>query len=162
MTRAIFKEAGVSGIPLSMPDVLVGLQTGLVEVVYAPPAGAISLQWFTKIKYITDVPLMYITGIIIVDKNAFDRLSAAQQQVVRESFDRQQERMKKTVRAENQSALQVMAGSGIQRLEVSTEEIKKFRVITEKAVQQPGSSRFSPATLDQVEAYLKAFRREKP
>ena len=47
MAKAIFNEAGVSAIPLSLPDVLVGLQTGLVEVVYAPPTGAISLQWFT-------------------------------------------------------------------------------------------------------------------
>jgi len=34
-----------------VPDVLVGLQTGLVDVVYAPPSGVISLQWFTKTKY---------------------------------------------------------------------------------------------------------------
>ena len=56
MAKAIFDEAGISAIPLSLPDVLVGLQTGLVEVVYAPPSGAISLQWFTKTKYMTDVP----------------------------------------------------------------------------------------------------------
>ena len=29
----------MKGIPLSVPDVLVGLQTGLVEVVYIPPVG---------------------------------------------------------------------------------------------------------------------------
>ena len=104
MALAIFKEAGVSGIPLTMPDVLVGLQTGLVDVVYAPPAGAISLQWFTKTKYITDVPLMYLTGTIIVKKKYFDRLPADYQTIVRESFDRQQERLKNTVRAENRSA----------------------------------------------------------
>lgn len=44
MSKAIFDEAGVKAIPLTVPDVLVGLQTGLVDVVYAPPARAISLQ----------------------------------------------------------------------------------------------------------------------
>ena len=53
MAKAIFDEAKVTAIPLSIPDVLVGLQTGLVDVVYAPPAVAISLQWFTKVKYLT-------------------------------------------------------------------------------------------------------------
>ena len=60
MTKVIFDEANVSAIPLSVPDVLVGLQTGLVDLVYAPPIGAISLQWFTKIKYMTDINLIYL------------------------------------------------------------------------------------------------------
>ena len=162
MALAIFKEAGVTGIPLSVPDVLVGLQTGLVEVVYAPPAGAISLQWFTKTKYITNVPLMYIAGIIIVRKDAFERLSVQDQAVVRESFERQQERMRKTVRAENQSALQVMTRSGIQLLEVSKEEVEQFKQITQRAFQQPGSAGFSKAILDESEAHLNAFRKERP
>jgi len=162
MTRAIFKEAGVSGIPLSMPDVLVGLQTGLVDVVYAPPAGAISLQWFTKTKYITDVPLMYITGTIIVKKDAFDRLTPDHQTIVRDAFNRQQERMRKTVRAENRSAIQVMVNSGIQLLEVSGEEIEKYKQITKRAIQQPGSTSFSKTTLQQAETYLEAFRQGKP
>ncbi|MDH4011525.1 MAG: TRAP transporter substrate-binding protein DctP, partial [Desulfobacterales bacterium] len=34
MTKVIFDQANVSAIPLSVPDVLVGLQTGLVDVVY--------------------------------------------------------------------------------------------------------------------------------
>jgi len=50
MAKAIFHEAGVAAIPLSLPDVLVGLQTGLVDVVYSPPTVAIALQWFTKVK----------------------------------------------------------------------------------------------------------------
>jgi TRAP-type C4-dicarboxylate transport system substrate-binding protein len=162
MTRAIFKEAGVSGIPLSMPDVLVGLQTGLVEVVYVPPAGAISLQWFTKTKYITDVPLMYITGVIIVKKSAFDQLSIDDQAIVRQSFDRQQQRMKKTVREKNRSALQVMTDSGIQLLGVSKEEIEKYKEITKRAIKQPGSTSFSEETLKRVETYLETFRRENP
>ena len=62
MTKAIFDQANVSAIPLSVPDVLVGLQTGLVDVVYAPPSGAISLQWFTKTKYMTEVKLIYLIG----------------------------------------------------------------------------------------------------
>lgn len=162
MTQAIFREAGVSGIPLSMPDVLVGLQTGLVDVVYAPPAGAISLQWFTKTKYITDVPLMYITGIMIVKKNSFDRLSPDDQAIVRKSFARQQERMRSTVRSENRSALQVMADSGIQLLKVSENEIKKFEEITSRALKQPGSTSFTQQTLNRVNAYLETYRQVKP
>ena len=71
MSKAIFDEAGVKAIPLSVPDVLVGLQTGLVDVVYAPPTVAISLQWFTKVKYLTRCPFVYLAGGIVVKKDTF-------------------------------------------------------------------------------------------
>ena len=48
MTKAIFDQANISAIPLSVPDVLVGLQTGLVDVVYAPPSGAIAFNGLPK------------------------------------------------------------------------------------------------------------------
>ncbi len=77
MAKAIFDEAGVKAIPLSIPDVLVGLQTGIVEVVYAPPTAAISLQWFTKVKYMTDVPLGYLAGGVVVKKETFKQIPPA-------------------------------------------------------------------------------------
>src|SRR4030042_1559456 len=77
MAKAIFHEAGVAAIPLSLPDVLVGLQTGLVDVVYSPPTVAIALQWFTKVKYLVDVPLSYIGGGIVVRKDVFKKLPLA-------------------------------------------------------------------------------------
>ncbi|MBA4394785.1 MAG: hypothetical protein C0407_14640, partial [Desulfobacca sp.] len=48
MGRAVFKELGVNAIPLGIPDVLVSLQTGMIDTVYASPLAAISMQWFTR------------------------------------------------------------------------------------------------------------------
>jgi len=160
MAKAIFKEAKVSGIPLSAPDVLVGLQTGLVDVVYAPPAGAISLQWFTKIKYITDVPLMYLTGSIIVKKEVFNRLSAEHQAILVDTFQRHMGRFREIVRKGNRDALRVMTKHGIQLVNVSNDEIDEFKILSERAVQQPGSRRFSDAALEQISTYLKEYRRD--
>jgi TRAP-type C4-dicarboxylate transport system substrate-binding protein len=160
MAKAIFKEAKVSGIPLSVPDVLVGLQTGLVDVVYAPPAGAISLQWFTKIKYVTDVPLMYLTGSIIVKKEVFNRLSVEHQAILIDTFQRHMGRFKEVVRKGNRDALQVMTNHGIQLVDVSKDEIEAYKKLSERAVQQPGSRRFSDAALKQISTYLQEYRRD--
>jgi TRAP-type C4-dicarboxylate transport system substrate-binding protein len=82
MSKAIFDEAGVKAIPLSVPDVMVGLQTGLVDVVYAPPTGAITLQWFTKVKDLTDVPLAYLAGGIVMRKDIFKQISSPHQNFI--------------------------------------------------------------------------------
>src|SRR5205814_10127828 len=82
--RRIQEQAGLSTVPLGVPDVLSSLQTGLIDAFYTAPYAAIALQWFTKAKYIIDLPLALSVGAIVMTKSAFDALSPAYQGVVRE------------------------------------------------------------------------------
>ena len=158
MSRAIFDEAEVAAIPLTVPDVLVGLQTGLVDVVYAPPAGAISLQWFTKVKYLTDVPLNYLVGAVVIKKKVFDRITPAHQEIIMKSFQARMETLKTQIRGENREAINVMQKQGVKILKPTQEAITEFNRLSDKAVQRPGAVAFTPKVLDEVNAYLKVYR----
>ena len=161
MTKAIFDEAGISGIPLSVPDVLVGLQTGLVDVVYAPPSGAIAMQWFTKTKYCTDVPLIYLVGGLMLKKSMFSKLPASDQDVMRESFQQHMNQLKHIIRKENEEALQVMAKHGVKILKPSSDQIDEFKALSNKAMSRLGEKSFSPEVRKEVEEHLKTYRGKK-
>jgi hypothetical protein len=47
---------------------MTGLQTGLNDIVGISPIGALVLQWHTKIKYITELPLVYTLGFMAIQK----------------------------------------------------------------------------------------------
>ena len=161
MAKAIFDEAGVSAIPLSLPDVLVGLQTGLIDVVYAPPSGAIALQWFTKTKYMTDVPLIYLVGGILLKKNEVEKLAPAHRQVLMELCPKYMDKLKLAIRKENQEAIQVMVKHGVKLIRPSEDQIEGFKKVSEKAmIRQTGKS-FSKKVRDEVIAYLQEFRKAK-
>jgi TRAP-type C4-dicarboxylate transport system substrate-binding protein len=162
MTKAIFDEAGVSAIPLSVPDVLVGLQTGLVDVVYAPPTGAISLQWFTKIKYLTDANLIYLVGGVVIKKNIFEKISPAHQQILMDTCRRQLAQLKITIRKENQEAIQVMVKNGIKIITPTPEQISDFINVSEKAMQKVQGKSFSKKVRDEVTAKIEAYRKKNP
>ncbi len=161
MAKAIFSEAGVIGVPLSISDVLVGLQTGLVEVVYAPPSVAIALQWFTRIKHLTDAPLNYMLGGLVVKKDVFDKVSPQHQAVVQEVFQRHMTRLKEVIRTENQEALAVMQKQGVKFLAPGKATIAEFKAISEKAMQKEDGHKFSPKTKEQALAWLKAYAEGK-
>lgn len=161
MAQAVFDEARVSGIPLTVPDVLVGLQTGLVDVVYAPPSGAIALQWFTKTKYITDVPLMYLVGGFVVKKNVFNKISPAHQNVIRESFKQHLEELKLVIRKENQEALKVMAKHGLKILKPTDDQINEFKALSSKAMRRLKENSFSQKVHQEVLGHLNTFRGEQ-
>jgi TRAP-type C4-dicarboxylate transport system substrate-binding protein len=161
MAKAIFEEAGVIGVPLSIADVLVGLQTGLVEVVYAPPSVAIALQWFTRVKYLTDLPLNYMLGGLVVKKEAFDKINPEHQAVVREIFERHMQRLKEVIRAENQEALNVMQKQDVKITVPGKAQIAEFKAISEKAMQKEGSHRYSPQAQETAFSWLKVYREGK-
>lgn len=159
LAKAIFDEVGVVAIPLSLPDVLVGLQTGLVEVVYAPPTGAIALQWHTRVKYITDVPLSYIGGGIVVKKNIFKKLPESTQKVVIEIFQRHLDQLKTITRKENKEALQVMEKHGVQLVTPPKDQVVEFKRLSDIAMARLINHAFSQKVVDDVAAHLEAYRK---
>jgi TRAP-type C4-dicarboxylate transport system substrate-binding protein len=159
MAKAVFDAAKVTAIPLSIPDVLVGLQTGLVDVVYIPPTGAISLQWFTKVKYLTNVPLAYIAGAIVISKNVFNRLLPAHQTVLLESSRRHLSQLKTIARNENQEATRVMMKQGVKVITPSKDQIDELRKLSNDAMGRISGKAFSRTTVDDVNSQLTNYRK---
>ena len=159
MSKAIFDEAGVKAIPLSVPDVLVGLQTGLVDVVYAPPTGAISLQWFTRIKYVTDVPLVYLAGAVIVKKDILKQLPPPSQNFISESFQQHLDQLKAVTRNENRDAIKVMIKHGVKIVTPSKDQIDEYKRLSNKAMGHISGQTFSKKVFDEVTSLLESHRR---
>lgn len=159
MSKAIFDEAGVKAIPLTVPDVLVGLQTGLVEVVYAPPTAAISLQWFTKVKYITDVPLIYLAAGVVVRKDIFKQIPQTSQNFILGSFQQQLDQLKVVIRNENRDALKVMVKNGVKVVTSTKDQIDEYKRLSNKAMGHIRGQTFSKKTLDEVTSVLENYRK---
>ncbi len=159
MSKAILDEAGVSAIPLTVPDVLVALQTGLVDVVYAPPTAAISLQWFTKTKYMTDLPLAYLAGGVVVKKEIFKQIPPPFQNFVLESFQTHLDQLKTVTRNENREAIKVMTKHGVKITTPSKDQIDEFKRLSNRGLSHVGSQSFSKNVLDEVTTILEAYRR---
>jgi TRAP-type C4-dicarboxylate transport system substrate-binding protein len=160
MSKAIFDEAGVAAIPLSVPDVLVGLQTGLVDVVYAPPQVAISLQWFTRIKYIIDVPLIYLLGGIVIKKSVYQKMTPEHRAVLNDVTPGYMQRLKEIIRKDNSDALAVMAKQGIQTLTPQKEHVLEFRQVSNSAMDRIQGDTFSPETRQRFTGLLNSFHEE--
>ena len=162
MTKVIFDQANVSAIPLSVPDVLVGLQTGLVDVVYAPPTGAISLQWFTKIKYMTDVNLIYLIGGLVIQKKMFNKISPDHQKILLETCRRRLNELKTTIRQENQEAIQVMVKHGVKIITPTPAQVADFKKVSDQAMQRLEGKSFSKRIREEVITKIEAYRKKNP
>ena len=72
--KAMLQTAKIQPILLPISDVYTALQTGLVDTVVNTLSGVIILQWHTKIKYITELPLAMSTGFLVVSNKSMQRI----------------------------------------------------------------------------------------
>jgi TRAP-type transport system periplasmic protein len=158
--RAVFKELGINGVPLGIPDVLVSLQTGMIDTVYASPGAAISMQWFTRVAYMTDVPLSYSVGAAVLQKSAFEKIPQGLRGTVEEIFRRHLALLKENVRKEDQKAIGVLTKQGIKLISPNIKELKEMQALSLKGVDTLGEDVFSKKTLAEVKTFLKVLRKE--
>ena len=158
VTGVIFDKAGVDSVPLTIPDVLLGLQTNLVEVVYASPVAAIIMQWFTRVKYVTQLPVAYAIGAFLLDQRALDRLSPEHQRIVREVSRRHMGRQRQASRADNADAMQVMSDHGLEFVTLPDDEIDRFRMLVDESLPELVGKAFSKEAFDAVGRHLASYR----
>lgn len=161
ISRRAMEAMSLSPVTLPLTDVLTGLQTGLIDIVPMSPIGALILQWHTKVKYITELPLVYTLGFMAVDKRAFEKISDADQAIVREVMGRTYQNFDKTNLVDNRGARDALLNTGIKTVPVAPEEYEKVRAILMKLnLDLANQGQFDKALFDELLKYVSEYRSE--
>jgi TRAP-type transport system periplasmic protein len=113
MSSQVFKALGLRGVPLGVPEVLPALNTGKVETVFNSPYGAIALQWHTRIRYISSVPVGYGIGGMVMVKDVWEGASEEDRKTQREIGLRTARETIRRVRRDNRRAVETLTRYGV-------------------------------------------------
>lgn len=151
----------LSPITLPLTDVLTGLQTGLIDIVAISPIGALVLQWHTKIKYMTELPLVYTLGFMAIDKKAFARLKPEDQAIVRDVMTRTYEKFDTANPDDNRGARDALLNTGIETVPFDDSELTRIRDVLLQSNRRLGErGDFTLAMYDEMLGYVDEYRRD--
>lgn len=136
ISQTSFEAANVSPLPLPLADVLTGLQTGLIDTVAGSPVGAIALQWHTQVNYLTDAPLMYLYGGMMVKRKHFEKLSNTDQDIVMQEMSKAFAHINKQSRKDDQRARQVLKQLGMTFIQPLKDEQKQWMGMADSATKK--------------------------
>lgn len=157
--RAMLETAqafGIHPVPLSLGDVLTSLQSGLIDTVATSPIGAIALQWHTQVEYITDVPLVYLYAVLAVDKKAFDKISPADQQLMRDIMGKAFVEIDQLNRKDNVNAMKALQNQGLKLVNPSDAQLQQWYKLAAHSRQQAiDNDQVTQEAVDQVTRYIK-------
>jgi len=159
ISYASMKALSLSPVTLPLTDVLTGLQTGLIDIVANSPIGALVLQLHTKINFVTDMPLLYTMGFMVIDNKAFNRIDAADREIVSEVMTRVYSHLNETTLADNKEAYQALLNSGIESVELDDQEIAEIRDILRKSNRDMAEQgEYSLKLYDQMMQHVQEYR----
>ncbi len=161
--QAFFEASGLSPVPLSIIDVYTSLSTGLIDTVYAPPLGAIAMQWFTKTQYITNVPMANGIGSLVVSRRFFQNLPQDLQKILKRTGVITGEILVEATRKDNIDSLQTLQDRGMIMVEATesleNEALQKIRIRAGESLMKNGY--IPEATINRVNQWLQDFRNEQ-
>jgi TRAP-type C4-dicarboxylate transport system substrate-binding protein len=155
VAEAAINALGVSPVPLPIRDVLMGLKTGMVDVVAGSPIGALTLQWHTTVKYFIDLPVIYIFAVLAIDEKAFNKLKPADQEIVRREMGKVIADVDMQNRKDNAEAIETLKKQGVEIITLDKKERQRIKQTIEEAnesLMQAGH--ISPDMVKRLDAVL--------
>jgi len=148
----------VSPIPLSSPDVLTSLQTGIINGFYGPPLAVIALQWYTRVSYLSNAPVTLGMGGVMVSKKGLRGISAADIATLKEISGRHLRELALKTRIQNDEAMEELRKEGIKIVEFTDAERQVF-IDRGRAAWGDGVGKlYSQEILDRIKAVLAEYR----
>ena len=148
------KVVGANGVRLGVPEVYAALQTKMVDVVPNSAIGALALQWYTKLKYMSKDSFGIVMGASVIKKEKLDQLSPEDQAVLKSTAVRAGAALDRVVRRDDAKAYQVLIDRGIEVLDTGP-----YRAEWEEAALQTRERLvgriFSRSLLEEAEAAAK-------
>jgi TRAP-type C4-dicarboxylate transport system substrate-binding protein len=161
ISYSAMKALGVNPQPHPLGDVLIGLQTNLYDMIAVSPVGALVMQWHTKVKYLTEMPLVYTFGFLAIDKAAFGNIEALDQAVVSEVLARVHAEFDKTGIEDDEKAKQSLFKTGIEAVIPGGDELGEIRsILAENNRKLAKQGEFSEDLYNEMMGYISQYRSE--
>ncbi len=154
IVKAMFGKLGINGVPLGVPEVMSALNTGRINAVYGSPVAMVALQWYTKIKYATSLPMSYGIGGSVMRTEVWNKISEADQKAITKILKSQAMILRRTIRKDNVRALKAMQKAGVKVIETPKDVVDAV----DSAATGVWASKASKSDLETVQKNLATKR----
>jgi len=163
MGEAFSSAAGVSPVPLSIMDVYTQLSAthGSIDTVYNSPFGALAMQWHTRLKYASNIPITNGIGSLVVSQRFYNRLPADLQQLLKTTGKEVGEEINLVSRRDNEKSIALLKQSGIEFMwDWNDTEKKQMLEIRNLAAKKLDATGYIPQKhFTQAKTILEAYRK---
>jgi TRAP-type C4-dicarboxylate transport system substrate-binding protein len=151
IAKETFTAMATNPIPLAITDVTTALNTGMIDTIYAPPLGALALQWYPYLNYMMSLPLAHSTGAILITKDYADQMPPDLFKMVKETVRNAMVALTADLRAQNEETVRLLEKHGLTVLPIpSGPELQEFYKVHDRVAMALAGQIYPRELLERV------------
>jgi TRAP-type C4-dicarboxylate transport system substrate-binding protein len=155
------RSMGLAVVPTPLADALRAYDEGKIDGFWAVPTAALAFHWSARARYLTELRSRYLSACLLISARAFDRLSYAEQLIVRAAAARLDRRFESV---QSDTDAQLLGGlfqkQGLTVVPLSDALRSQFLSMAAKTRAQLDPKVFPAATIEKVLILLGDYRGE--
>lgn len=155
IAKQTFTDFGTTPIPLALTDVLTAVNTGMIDTLYAPPLGALALQWHTPLRFIMAMPLVHSTGAVLISSSYFGKLPPELAKLLSGMLETAMAELTAELRKQSVDAIRIICESGLTLVPPPPKQhMDAFHAVGERVARELTGSLYSREVLEKVYGML--------
>lgn len=166
--KTFYNEIGINFLPVSVPEIVMSLQTGIINASISPPLWWMGTQAFQFSKYYIKKPFFYSPAAIFLSKKQVEAINKRYPPGMGEevtsinSFIMRlyEKEWNHSVRDFESKCQEAFKNTGIQEIELSDEDMKKLETASRNVWYKLEGKLYTKEFLDKIIKELEEFRKK--
>lgn len=155
-----WKKMGFQIVPTDPKDLMIALQSGMVDAFYFPPIMAASGQYFARAPHMLHLPLAPLIGGLVLTDKAWASIPEAFREPMQLALNKAAERLFESTSGLDDEAIKTMQDNQLTVEEPPADALEKWRAVAAKGTDELTEKAFSRETFEKVLAFIAEFRQK--
>lgn len=158
LSSAIVDKLKLNGVPLSLPEIDAALTAGRIDACMSSPLGAIALQWYSKVKYMSATPMVFAIGATVMSLDAVKKVSPDDRKLIDSIAKRSQKKARRIIRKANEDARTTLVRKGITVVDAPKAMVDELTSVAATVQSELVGKMYSKAELEMALKYRDEYR----
>jgi TRAP-type C4-dicarboxylate transport system substrate-binding protein len=143
-----------------LPEVDAALTAGRINACFSSPLGAVALQWYTKLKYMSSTPMVFAIGATVISLDTVNKVSAEDQKTIESIAKRSSKKARTVIRQADDDARKTLVRKGITVVDPPKEMVDELTAMAGGVQGELTGKVFSKEELEMVLGYRDEYRKK--
>ena len=154
-------ELGFHPVPLAATEIMISLQSGMIDAFTTSPLVAASYQWFGIAPHMCEMELSPLLGGIVISKRVWEKVSSDWRPQFKKVLGKIGKNMRKHAFESENEAIIVMKKHGLKIHPVPENIKKEWKITLDKGLEKLVGNSIHKESYEKVKKYIAEYRKKK-
>ena len=156
-----WKKSGYHIVPSELSDLMMALQSGMVDAFYLPPLVAASGQYFGIARHMCSLKIAPLVGGLVIVDRIWEKIPESQRQAMKAAVDRVSRKLAAETEKLENKAIDTMTKNGLVIHQAPPDSLAQWKEAADQGIDELVGKLFSRELYEKVQQILQEYRQKK-